>query len=95
MAAELSTGVLCMGFIYKRNPAVSMLIINLEAGFLKKATGKILFKCNDGILISQIIEAAIVSEEGKSIECISTGYNEQNEVVAVFKVTWSFKAKRK
>ena len=95
MAAELSTGVLCMGFIYKRNPAVSMLIVNLEAEFLKKATGKILFKCNDGILISQIIEAAIVSGESKRIECVSTGYNEQNEIVALFKVTWSFKSKRK
>ncbi len=94
MAAELSTGALCMGFIYKRKPAVSMLVVNFKAEFFKKAIGTILFKCEDGELIHQTIENAIASGEGQSIECVSTGYNEKNEVVAVFKITWSFKAKK-
>lgn len=95
MAAELSTGALCMGFIYKREPPISMLIVKLEAEFLKKATGTILFKCDDGNRIHQTIEQAIISGESQSIRCTSTGYNEKNEVVAVFNVEWSFKVKRK
>ena len=48
MAAEMSTGVLCMGNIYKRKPAVSMLVVEQRGVFHKKATGKILFTCTDG-----------------------------------------------
>ena len=40
MAAEMSTGILCMGNIYKRNPAVSMLVLNKEAYFIKKQQAK-------------------------------------------------------
>lgn len=95
MAAELSTGALCMGFIYKRKPSVSMLIVKLEAEFLKKATGRILFKCEDGNKIHQTIEQAIHSGDSQSIRCTSTGYNEKNEMVAVFYFVWSFKVKSK
>ncbi|MBS1730231.1 MAG: DUF4442 domain-containing protein [Bacteroidetes bacterium] len=94
MAAELSTGTLCMGFLYQRKPTVSMLIVNLQAAFYKKATGTIVFKCEDGQMIHQLIEEAISTGEGKSVECKSIGYNENNEVVAVFNVTWSFKVKK-
>src|ERR687898_257461 len=39
MAAEMSTGVLAMAHTYKSNPAVSMLVVGLEANYFKKATG--------------------------------------------------------
>src|SRR5690242_738842 len=48
MAAELSTGVLAMLNTHKRNPAVSMLVIHLEANYFKKATGITTFTCEDG-----------------------------------------------
>src|SRR5215213_1155443 len=37
MAAELSTGVLCMGSIYRQHPAVSMLVVKTEGIYHKKA----------------------------------------------------------
>src|SRR5690606_41972228 len=40
MAAELSTGALAMAYVYKKKPAVSMLIIKMEAEYLKKATDR-------------------------------------------------------
>ena len=43
MAAEMSTGALAMANIYKRKPAMSMLITNVESSYYKKATGKTFF----------------------------------------------------
>ena len=95
MAAEMSTGLLSMGHIHKRNPAISMLVTKIEGTFIKKATGKILFTCNDGEAINKLIDSAILSGEPVSIVCCSTGRNENNEVVAEFYITWSFKARTK
>ncbi len=93
MAAEMSTGVLGLAHIYKSSPAVSMLVVNITGNFFKKAVGKTIFTCPDGLLIKHTIEAAIASGEGKTVTAKSTGINEQGEVVATFEVTWSFKAK--
>ncbi|MGC4103252.1 PaaI family thioesterase [Ferruginibacter sp.] len=94
MAAEMSTGTLCLAHIYKRTPAISMLVVNISGTFIKKAVGRTTFTCSDGPAIKQIIEAAIASGEGKTITTKSTGVNNAGEVVAEFLVTWSFKAKR-
>ncbi len=94
MAAEMSTGVLGLAHIYKRNPALSMLVVNINGNFLKKAIGKTTFTCEDGLLIRQTIEDAITDGQGKTITAKSTGLNQQGEVVATFEVTWSFKAKK-
>jgi hypothetical protein len=93
MAAELSTGLLSFGHIYKRKPSASMLVIQLQADFYKKAVGNISFVCEDGLAIKAALENAYATGEGQVIECTSTGYNEQQEVVAKFIFTWSFKAK--
>jgi len=94
MAGEMSTGLLAFGQIYKRNPTVSMLVVKLEAEFYKKAIGKIIFTCADGIKIKNAIELAITTGDGQMVECITTGKNEMNETVAMFKITWSFKVKK-
>lgn len=93
MAAETSTGILSMLHIYKRKPSVSMLVINLQANFVKKATGITAFTCNDGLLIKQAIEKAISTGQSQTLTATSTGVNKYNEVVAIFHITWSFKAK--
>ena len=49
MAGELSTGVLAMLNTYKSNPPVSLLVIGMEAVFIKKATGRIRFECKQGL----------------------------------------------
>lgn len=94
MAAEMTTGVLGLAHIHKRKPAVSMLVVNIRGDFMKKATGITRFTCNDGAAIKQAVETAIATGEGKTITAKSTGLNEQGETVAVFEVTWSFKAKQ-
>jgi len=93
MAAELSTGVLCMGNIYEQKPAVSMLVVRTEAEYYKKATGKISFTCNDGSLIAATIGQAKETGEPYTIKCTSTAINEAGETVAMFWITWSIRAK--
>ena len=93
MAAELSTGLLGFAQIYKRQPTVSMLVVKMEASFYKKAIGTIIFNCTDGDKIINAIEQTIATGEGQTLTCTSVGKNEQNEIVAEFIFTWSFKAK--
>jgi len=93
MAAEMSTGLFPVGQTYKRSPSVSMLVVGLEAKFVKKATGLIAFTCTDGLMVAEAIEDAIATKEGKIIQCKSIGTNNNGEVVAEFYITWSFKSK--
>ena len=93
MAAEMSTGVLAMAHVYKRQPAVSMLVLKIEGNFIKKATGITEFTCTDGSTIKQTIEDTIFSNEGKIVTARSYGRNAAGEMVAEFAVTWSFKVK--
>ena len=93
MAAEMSTGVLAMAYIYKRQPAISMLVLKVDGSFIKKATGITIFTCDDGLMIKQTIEDSIISNEGKIVTAKSYGRNEAGEIVAEFAVTWSFKVK--
>lgn len=94
MAAELSTGSLAMLHLYKRNPAVSMLIVKMEASYLKKATGITSFTCVDGMALKEAIEKAVAMEQAQTFTARSSGVNEQGESVAEFLFTWSFKIKK-
>jgi len=95
MAAEMSTGALSMGHLYKKRPPVSMLVIKTDGEYFKKATGITTFTCEDGILIKQAIEEAVSTNEAKTIIATSVGRNKADEIVARFKITWSFKLKNK
>ena len=93
MAAELSTGILAVAQTYKSNPSVSMLVVKCEGQFYKKAVGNIVFTCVDGLEIAKAIQETITTKQGVTITAATVGKNEQNEVVANFVFTWSFKAK--
>jgi hypothetical protein len=95
MAAEMSTGMAGMMHTNHAKPSIAILVVGLEAEFVKKATGLTIFTCEDSTKILQTIEEAIASGEGKAVTCISTGRSESGETIARFKVTWSFKARSK
>lgn len=95
MAAEMSTGVLGLMQVYKRYPAVSMLVVCMSANFYKKALGLTTFTCEDGKTISDAVDKAILSGEGQTAIAKSRGVNQAGELVAEFQITWSFKKKNK
>jgi hypothetical protein len=93
MAAEMSTGILAMAYVYKRLPKTSMLVVAVEGKFYKKAIGKTTFICNEGSFIRQAVEKAIALNEPQTNRSLSSGYNDRKELVAEFWITWSFKTK--
>ena len=95
MAAEMSTGLLVMNAINNSSPAVSMLIIQNKARFLKKAVGKITFTCADGNHIKEIITKVKQGGEGVTTDLVAVGKDESGDIVAEFTFTWSLKAKAK
>ena len=73
---------------------VSMLVTGIQGNFTKKAVGLIAFTCPDGLLIAQAVAESRATGESRIVECTSTGTDETGDVVAVFRLTWSFRAKR-
>src|SRR5690554_4294591 len=93
MAAELSTGVMVMHQIRKSGKNISMLVANNNANFSKKATGRITFTCEDGVLIGEAVSRAIATGEGQTVWMRSVGVNEAGFVVSTFNFEWTIKVK--
>ena len=93
MAAELASGLQAMMHVQAGGP-VSMLVVRLEGDFTKKAVGRIAFTCPDGPRIAQAVAESRATGESRTVDCTSTGVDAAGDVVAVFRLTWSFRAKR-
>ncbi|MFK5878990.1 MAG: DUF4442 domain-containing protein [Flavobacteriaceae bacterium] len=93
MASELTTGILVMKEIDACGKRISMLVTQQKGTFTKKARGKILFSCKDGSKIKDAVAKTIRTGEGQTITMISSGIDEQGDVVSTFEYEWSVKAK--
>ena len=93
MAAEMSSGILSLIHTQHLKPGVSMLVFSMKADFHKKAVGKIRFECNDGALIKNTIEDAIKTKTGQTCVTHSKGFDDAENCVAEFYITWTFKQK--
>ena len=93
MAAEMSTGLLALAQVYKSRPAVSMLVVQMEARYLKKATGITTFSCKEGKKIQAAIEETLATGQSATVLATSRGHNSAGDTIAEFSFTWSFKRK--
>ena len=89
----MSTGVLGLMQVIEQKPSVSMLVVNLEANYFKKAVDVTTFTCEDGKALELLVDDAIATGEAKSFKAKSVGKNKAGEIVAEFYITWSFKVK--
>ncbi|MER3376591.1 MAG: DUF4442 domain-containing protein [Allomuricauda sp.] len=94
MAAELSTGALVMNEIQKSGKKISMLVANNKATFTKKATGRIVFSCEEGHLIADAIQKTIETGEGQTCWMKSVGVNEDGVEVSTFHFEWTILLKK-
>ena len=94
MAAELTTGLLIMKGIKESNDKVSMLVVNNNANFSKKATGRITFSCTQGAEITQLMDELIKSGTPKTIWMESVGTDEAGDVVSRFNFEWTLIVKK-
>lgn len=95
MAAELSTGLPAIMAIEKRNPRVSMLVVDMQAVYVKKAVGITTFECKDVLAITTAVEKAVSTGEGQTIKAEVIGSDNKRNEISRFYFTWSFKAKQK
>ena len=93
MAAELSTGAMMIDQINATGKKISMLVANNNAKFSKKATGKITFTCEDGLLIKEALEKTIATGEGQTVWMKSVGVNTDGVVVSTFNFEWTVRLK--
>ena len=93
MAAELTTGALLINQIKQSGKNISMLVSNNKSSFTKKATGRINFTCNDGLILADAIQKTIANGQGQTFWMKSTGTNEKGEQVSEFDFEWSIRLK--
>ncbi len=94
MAAELSTGAMVIAQIRESGHKISMLVQNNKANFSKKATGRITFTCEDGLLIQNALDKTLATGEGQTFWMKSVGVNEDTEVVSTFHFEWTVRVKK-
>lgn len=91
MAAELSTGALCVSKIRGSEKNISMLVVDMKGKFTKKAVGRIRFTCTQGMEVEEVIEKAIQTGKRQTLEMKSVGIDEKEDQVSEFYFSWSFK----
>lgn len=94
MAAEFCTGILGMMAV-QGAPSVAMLVVDIQGQFLKKAVGRTYFTCTDGAAVFAAVAQTRQTGEAIQLQTTAIGRNEAGEEVAIFRVTWSFKARKK
>jgi len=91
-AAELSTGLLALGAL-EGKPPTSMLVLHVEAEFLKKAAGTLLFSCEEGPVVADVVQKTVETGEAQTLRMCSTGRLPDGSEAARVWITWSFKRK--
>lgn len=94
-AGELSTGVLALGAIQEAGEPVSMLIVGMNAAFLKKAKETLVFVCEDGEGLQAAVRQAIESGEPVIFDARSRGLLPDGTTASETVIRWSFKRKSK
>jgi len=93
MAAELTTGSLIKNAIKESGVNVSYLVVENKSSFYKKATGKIIFECNQGKELQDLFNSFNQDNDNAIIELKSVGVDSNNVKVSEFSFTWSFKVR--
>jgi hypothetical protein len=90
-AGEMATGILANLARFGRG-RISMLVVDQQATFTKKANTLTTFTCEDGALALATVQRAIDTREPQTITMIAIGRNAEGTVVSEVRITWSFKA---
>jgi len=91
MAAELSTGAPALLALKGADADIVLIIVDLKAEFVKKATTKITFTCEDYILFSQALSRLKQIGDIEAVTATTIGRDTNGDEVARFEFTWSFK----
>lgn len=94
MAAEMSTGAPAVALLADTPASVALLVVGLKANYEKKVVGESVFTFDDVAGMKAAIEAAAGGDEAQVFVARSVGRDREDDVVAEFEFTWSFKRRR-
>jgi hypothetical protein len=69
------------------------LVTGFRAEYFKKANTDIVFSCDQGLELADLLDTLKDTGDTAQYDMISTGRNSKDEVVAKAYITWSFKRK--
>jgi hypothetical protein len=92
-AAELSTGLLALLALEGRGD-ISMLVIQANMQFVKKASGPLRFTCEQGELLEQAIQRILAGEDSTQVTLRSEGRLPDGQVASFMDITWTFKKRK-
>lgn len=94
MAAEMSTGALGMLALEDAGVPFSILIVDMQASFGKKATSTATFVCEEGAVVFDAVREAKATGESRTFTLHSIGTLADGSEVSRFSFTWSVKPRR-
>ncbi len=95
MVAEMSTGLLVVREIQKSGLSFSMLVLEVNSSYYKKARGTIEFICKHGDLCQSKLKECIETKEPICFKMKSEATDESNDVVSETEIVWTVKTKQK
>ncbi len=94
MAAELSTAAPALLALNKVDADIAFIIIDLKAEFTKKAQSRITFTCNDYGKFNEALASLKQPGDTITVTAETVAKDADNNEVAVFYFTWSFKIRQ-
>jgi hypothetical protein len=91
-AAELSTGLICQLLLEARGPH-SMLVIDFQMQFIKKADTTVTFSCHEGEKLESFLQSLKNPGDHGILSLTSVGRNASGVEVAKAQISWSIKKK--
>jgi len=93
MAAELSTAAPVILALKGVDADIAFIIVKIKVDFVKKAQSKVVFSCQDYDKICRAIVNLKQPGDSVEVKLKTTGRDINNEEVAVFYFSWSFKVR--
>ena len=91
MAAELSTATPALMALKGNEKNIAFIIVDVKAEFFKKAQSKVTFSCLDYDKFFNAISQLSKPDDAITVTAKTVGRDADNNEVAVFYFTWSFK----
>jgi uncharacterized protein DUF4442 len=94
MGADVAGGLIAFNLVRRSKANVSFVFKDIRGEFFKRAEGDVLFTCNDGALIADLVQRALASDERQeaTVSIVATVPKKlSDEPVARFALTLSVK----
>ena len=90
MGAELATGAVPFAISRSMSEKLRMFVVGTDAKFIKRAKGRITFRCDEVMKAREAIEESMKSGKPVEVDLISIGRDKTGEIVSEWIFKWNF-----